>query len=159
MNCRECLELMDDYLDNDLEDWKRHEVTGHLAQCLLCQAEMAEIQEGMRLYHQWGTAVEPSAEFVAGVMKQLAGLQPASSIYPLFRAVSIGLLVILLAGILLFAPVLYPIITVIFELAANLLPLPGIFLAAFPVAQSVSMALLATMLVIMTWAMRRVMEY
>jgi hypothetical protein len=150
---------MDDYLDDELADRKRREVTEHLEGCMLCRSEMVEIQEGMRRYHQWGTAVEPSAEFVAGVMEQLANLQPASLMYPLFKAVNIGLLMVLLVGMFLFAPLLYPIITVIFELVANLLPLPGIFLAAFPAAQSVSVALLATILVIMTWAMRRVIEY
>lgn len=158
MNCATCSELIYDYLDNELDDPTRSELEKHLTMCECCRLELAEIKEGINVYRNWGTDVEPSAEFTAEVMAQLNHFQPVSA-YPLLRVVGIGLVSVLAILAFFVVPVLYSLATVVFDLFINILPLPGIYLAAFPAAQTVSLAALAVMLAGMTWAIGRVIEY
>lgn len=158
MNCATCSEIIYDYLDNELDDSTRSELERHLTRCEVCRLELAEIKEGINIYRNWGNDVAPSAEFTTEVMTRLNHFQPVSA-YPLLRVVGVGLVTVLAILAFFVVPVLYSLATVVFDLFINVLPLPGIYLAAFPTAQTVSLAALAVMLAGMTWTIGRVIEY
>lgn len=157
MNCTTCSEFIYDYLDNDVDKQTQCELEIHLAECEACRLELMEVKEGMNIYHNWVTSVELSTEFTAEVLIQLSDTKTVSA-YPIFRIVGVSLISILAMLAFFVAPVLYSLGTVAFDLFVNILPLPGIFLAEFPVAQTTSLAILGTMLAGMTWAMRHAIE-
>lgn len=157
MNCTICSEFIYDYLDNDVDKQTRCELEIHFAECEECRVALLEVKEGVNIYRNWGTSVELSTEFTAEVLTELVDLN-TNSAYPLFRIVSVGLISILAMIAFFVAPVLYSLATVAFDLFVNILPLPGVFLAEFPVAQTTSLLILGTMLAGMTWAMRYAIE-
>lgn len=157
MNCTTCSEFIYDYLDNDVNKQICCELEIHLAECEACRLELMEVKAGMNLYHNWVTSVELSTEFTAEVLIQLADVKTVSA-YPLFRIVGIGLISILAMLTFFVMPVLYSLSTVVLDLFVNILPLPGVFLAEFPMMQTTSLAILGTILAGMTWAMRYAIE-
>lgn len=158
MNCAECSKLIYDYLDNDADDPTRQELESHLSGCEACQSELMEIKEGLRIYANWSLAVQPSDEFKDKVMTRITNLRPVS-LYPLLIAVGVGLISVVALLAFFVTPILYLLATVVVDLFVNLLPLPGIYISAFPVVQNISLAALGVMLLGMTWAMRRAIEY
>ncbi|WP_425059383.1 hypothetical protein SCACP_40760 [Sporomusa carbonis] len=158
MNCATCSKLIYDYLDREVDEQTRQEMEIHLSGCEACRLELMEIKEGLSIYKNWGLAVQPSAEFKDKVMIQLTNLQPVS-VYPFLRAIGFGLISALALLAFFVTPVLYSLATVMFDLFVNILPLPGIYISAFPVVQNASLAVLGVMLLGMTWAMRRAIEH
>ena len=61
MNCTECLDLINSYLDDELEKQLRSEVASHLASCSGCSDEAAECQTSLcRLRETFPEQVPPA---------------------------------------------------------------------------------------------------
>jgi len=70
MNCDECLELTDKYIDNELSSDERTEIEKHISECESCRKEY-EFAEGiMRAIHNM-PEITPSADFLDKVNKRL----------------------------------------------------------------------------------------
>lgn len=159
MDCRECSNLLYDYLDNELDIEEERKMESHLSACVVCQSEWREIQEAMALYRSHITAELPSAGFAERVMVRLADDKLGSAVSAPLAVLGVLLLALFAGGLFFLLPLLYPVFRVLVELTVHLLPVPAIMLTAFPVMQFTSIALLAAALVTVTWATRRAILY
>lgn len=62
MNCTECLDLINSYLDDELEEPLREEVESHLASCSSCSDQVADRQTSLRRLRETFPEQVPPAE-------------------------------------------------------------------------------------------------
>ena len=156
MNCRECAELLYDYLDNELNSMTCRDVENHLASCGACRAQLEEIKASLALYRHHIAAVELDEAFTGRVLASLPEPARAMALSRFLVVLGAALLALLVIGMALVLPVIYPVLAIAAELLVNLLPIPAIILAAFPAVKLSSLTVLAFTLIVMTWATRRV---
>lgn len=159
MDCRECSNLLYDYLDNELDIEEQRKMESHLSACTVCQSEWREIQETMALYRSNITAELPSDGFAERVMVRLADDKLGSAVSAPMAVLGVLLLALFAGGLFFLLPLLYPLFRVLVELTVHLLPVPAIMLAAFPAIQLISLSLLVVVLAMVTWATRRATLY
>ena len=72
INCEEALERLFDYLDQNLEDGRRHEMEVHLSVCRSCYSRVEFEQRLQRNLRETGEQTAPRSlqDRVAGLMKR-----------------------------------------------------------------------------------------
>lgn len=159
MDCRECSDLLYEYLDNELDTEARRRLESHLSGCAACRGEWREIRESLALYRRHITAETPGGDFAAGVMAKLAAEQAGFAVPLPLSLLGVSLLALFVLALLALLPFFYPVAGVLAQLLLHLMRVPGIMLAAFPAMQFTSLSLLAVSLAVVTWATRRAISY
>ena len=91
MNCQDLVELLSEYLDNELGAAKRAEVDAHLAACQACQRELQELRATISLVASLPKATAPSAlvqSIDEGVRAETPAASPTRRVWYLFPALA-----------------------------------------------------------------------
>lgn len=156
MNCRECTNLLYDYLDNELDSENYREVEAHFSICDSCQKEWSKIQEVRDLLHRHIQDATNGLDLVNHVMTQIVDEEVNSSIPTQLKILGLLLFAIFSSGTFFLLPAFYATLRPLLDLAMNVLLVPVITLAAFPMLKFTCIASLVAVLCGLTWAMRRV---
>lgn len=155
MQCSNCVDLLYDYLDDELDQEERLFVESHLNVCGACQKEWQEIQLAVAAYRGQFNAVSAGPQFTERVMTSLS-----TESEPIPTTILIVTVTLLLASFAIvyaiFSPLIYPMLRLVYRLAVSLAPLPAMMLSAFPLLLYGGMAVLAIAFLTLTWATRRV---
>lgn len=155
MECKECVNLLYQYRDNELDSEKRFTVKAHLAVCHQCQTVWQDIEDSVAIYRTHITSAKVSDGFSKRVMAKLSDDNNRSAFTIPIATFGLSLTVFILVYVL-FAPLIYPMLRMAFRLAMHLISLPGLMLSAFPLLLFAGLAVLLVALMTITWATRRV---
>ncbi|MCP4541038.1 MAG: hypothetical protein GY832_28210 [Chloroflexi bacterium] len=72
MNCIECLNLINSYLDDELEEPLRSKVESHLTSCSSCSNQVSDRQTSLRRLRETFPEQTPPAELWEKVQARLA---------------------------------------------------------------------------------------
>lgn len=154
MDCNKCTNLLYKYLDNELDDELRLAIETHLDECNSCQMEWREIQESINIYCNHVASTTMRQGFSEQVIKALSKENDHKAFTIPVVAFALFLSIFVLTHVF-FAPLFYPIFRMMFRLATNLFPLPGMLLAASPLLLGVGLTVLLIVFMTLTWATRR----
>ena len=155
MQCEECRGLLEEYLDDALSPAVRREMATHMATCAECRVLYEELVRVRELYRQYIIAAIPDIDIAALVLPRLTAPAAGGAGRPLLAA-ALALLALALTAAWLTAAVWAPFVLVGYELAGQLLPVPAIILAAFPLVKIGTAVVLIVTLAAAAVGMRRV---
>lgn len=157
MECKECIELLFDCYDDEINASLKVQANEHLRGCPECQNELASISAAMDFFKENMPLLAVNSCFTKQVMSKIELEGTAAAVTKLMKGIGSVLVIFALGMFVLVGPTVIGLLMLAGNIFLGLLSTAAVVFAAFPIIQIISSIILGVLLLVVTVYMRHML--
>ena len=154
MECKDCIELLFGYCDDELDVSLKKQVDEHLGTCSSCQNELDGRSYAMSFFKVNMPVVTVDPSFTEQVMYKIDLSEVNATFIKPMEGIGLVLVILTLGMLILVGPTIISLLMLIGNILLGLLSTAAVVFAVFPLIQIISIIILGAVLFLVTIYMR-----